>query len=315
MVVTTRGNGVPSGTPTHALIQMALVCANLLWVCGTVASKYILYKVPCLAYAQIRVSGGALCFAVLYFAWRRRPRLDWRALDWKSLMVLAVTGSSLNHMLFFAGLTRTSVVHSVLIGSLAPVVVLAMACLLRLEELTVLKFVGMLVSFGGVAALTMRASGMGNGGQLAGDLIMLLSTGVTAFYAIQLKKVSDRYDAVTLNMLAFGLGSLFMLPFSGPGLLHLPWAAIPGRVWWMVVYVVFFGTFLGFLILVVAMVKLTVSRVAAFGYLQPFFGILLAIGFLGERLSARVVVGGALILLGVYLTERNGEPRPEEVAP
>jgi drug/metabolite transporter (DMT)-like permease len=314
MVVTSTEKGV-GGTHTHALVQMALVCANLLWVGGTVASKHILSKVPYLAYAQIRVSAGALCFAVFYFAWRRRPRLDWRTLDWKSLTVLAVTGASLNHLLFFAGLKRTSVVHTGLIISLGPVMVLTMACLLRLEELTVLKFVGMLVSFGGVAALTMRVSGVGNGGQLAGDLLVLLTTLVSAFYAIQLKKVSDQHDAVTLNMLTFGLGSLFMLPFSAPGLLHLPWAAIPGRVWWMVAYVVFFGTFVGYLIFVAAMVKLPVSRVQAFGYLQPVFGTLLAIGFLSERLSARVVVGGTVILLGVYLSERNGEPRRRKSHP
>jgi drug/metabolite transporter (DMT)-like permease len=45
--------------------------------------------------------------------------------------------------------------------------------------------------------------------------------------------------------------------------------------------------------------------VAAFSYLQPAIATSLGIWLLGEKLTQTVVIGGALILLGVYLTERE----------
>lgn len=291
-----------------------MVLANFFWVSGTVVSKTILRQIPYLAYAQMRILGATLCFAVLFFIWRGRPRLNWRSLDWPAILILAVTGSFLNHVLFFAGLARTSVVHSVLIVSLGPVMVLVLSCLLRMEDLTVMKFIGMLVSFGGVATLTMYHGGRMNGGQLAGDLILLLNVAVAAVYALQLKKISDRYDSVTLNTLTFGLGSILMLSFGGRSLLELRWSAIPPTLWWGLLYVVLFGTVLGFIIYFIAMRELSVSRVQAFSYLQPAFGTLLGIMLLGERLTPRVVIGGSVILLGVYLTERerNGNKQKSE---
>jgi drug/metabolite transporter (DMT)-like permease len=45
--------------------------------------------------------------------------------------------------------------------------------------------------------------------------------------------------------------------------------------------------------------------VAAFAYLQPVVAALLGAWLLGERITLRVVAGGGLILLGVYLAERE----------
>jgi drug/metabolite transporter (DMT)-like permease len=47
--------------------------------------------------------------------------------------------------------------------------------------------------------------------------------------------------------------------------------------------------------------------VAAFAYLQPVIAAALGVWLLGEALTGRVIGGGALILLGVYLTEHEGQ--------
>jgi len=48
------------------------------------------------------------------------------------------------------------------------------------------------------------------------------------------------------------------------------------------------------------------SRVAAINYLQPIGALLVAAAFLGEVPTRHVLIGGALILAGVYLAERGG---------
>jgi drug/metabolite transporter (DMT)-like permease len=47
------------------------------------------------------------------------------------------------------------------------------------------------------------------------------------------------------------------------------------------------------------------SRLSAFSYIQPVIVNILGIALLGEHLSTRLLLGGALILAGVYVTERK----------
>ena len=68
---------------------------------------------------------------------------------------------------------------------------------------------------------------------------------------------------------------------------------------------ILFGSVVPYLIYAFALTELAASRVSAFSYLQPVIATALAIWLLAERLTVRAVVGGALILLGVYLTERE----------
>jgi drug/metabolite transporter (DMT)-like permease len=47
------------------------------------------------------------------------------------------------------------------------------------------------------------------------------------------------------------------------------------------------------------------SRLAAFNYVEPVLAPLLGIVLLKETLTLRLVVGGAMVLLGVYIAERG----------
>ena len=60
------------------------------------------------------------------------------------------------------------------------------------------------------------------------------------------------------------------------------------------------------------MTELAASRAAAFNYLQPVIASGLGIWLLSERLTSKVLIGGGMILAGVYLTERE---RGEEKVP
>jgi drug/metabolite transporter (DMT)-like permease len=60
-----------------------------------------------------------------------------------------------------------------------------------------------------------------------------------------------------------------------------------------------------YMIFYYALSKISASRVIAFSYLQPVLATILAILFLGERLTPYLLVGGALVLVGVALAERG----------
>jgi drug/metabolite transporter (DMT)-like permease len=105
--------------------------------------------------------------------------------------------------------------------------------------------------------------------------------------------------------LTFAIGSLLMIPFAARSVLHIRWAKLTFGAWGGLAFMVVLGTVVAYLIYAFALTELSASRVAAFAYLQPVVAALLGAWLLGERITLGVVAGGALILLGVFLAERE----------
>ncbi|MBZ5516909.1 MAG: DMT family transporter [Acidobacteriia bacterium] len=212
-----------------------------------------------LALTELRVAGAALLFAAIYLVWHgpRRPQLTRR--EWGFMALAALSGVAFNQFFFISGVARSSVAHAGLIVAVGPVMVLVLSCLLRLEALTVLKFVGMLVSFAGVTVLTLGKGLRGNGSYWKGDLILLAGSAVFAYYTILVKEGANRFDAVTLNGVAYLIGLALAAPFGVRSVLEVQWKAIPSAAWWGLGFAIVFGSVVPYLIFAVAMTELTAA--------------------------------------------------------
>ena len=295
----------PAHGHSHALMLFLMFWATVFWASNIVAGKEAVGGFGAMGLGQLRLAGAALLFLTLFLARRGRCELSLSGRQWLVLALVAFNGLTLNQICFINGLARTSVAHTGFIVALGPVMVLALSCLLRLEPLTMLKFLGMLISFGGVAILTLGGAEKGSTAHWQGDLIVLAGSLSFAYYTIQVKEIAHRYDALTLNTLTFALGSLLMIPFAARSVLHIRWAHVAMSAWGGLAFMIVLGTVAAYLIYAFALTELSASRVAAFAYLQPVVAALLGVWLLGERITLRVVAGGALILLGVYLAERE----------
>jgi drug/metabolite transporter (DMT)-like permease len=312
-----------SGTPiavekttargSHGRMHLVMLLVTVCWASNIIAGKEALSGFDSLALAQLRVTGTAVIYAICFFAAGRSPRLRLSGRNWLLLVAAALSGVTLNQLFFIGGLARSTVAHTGLIVALGPVMVLVIAVLIRLEALTTWKFAGMLISFAGVGVLTADKATIGNGAHWVGDLILLAGTAVFAVYTILMKEIADQYDALTLNTLIFVPGAVLMVPFCVRAVAATHWADLRLEAWWGLAFMVLFGSVVPYILFAYALTELTASRVAAFNYLQPIIASSLGIWVLSERLSGKVLMGGVLILAGVYLTERErGEERPPE---
>jgi drug/metabolite transporter (DMT)-like permease len=286
--------------PASGLMLVTTFC----WASNIVAGKEALTGFNSLALAQLRMSAAAILYVLLYIAWRGFPSLRLTKRQWLTLALMALTGITLNQICYIGGLARTSVTHTGLIQAIGPVMVLLLSASVGTEALTRRKILGMTISFMGVALLLIEKPVQGSGANWLGDLILIAAGGFFAYYTILMKKVADRYDALTLNALVFVLGSILLIPFCITSVVETRWDQIPSHAWWGLAYMVIFGSFVAYLIYAFALEKLSASNVAAFAYLQPLMAAAMGVWLLGEKISITVVIGGALILAGVYLTER-----------
>jgi len=81
--------------------------------------------------------------------------------------------------------------------------------------------------------------------------------------------------------------------------------------WWMIAGIGALGTTLAFGSFLVAAGVNPAYRLAYVGYTIPVLAVVLAIVFLGERLTVAVVVGAVMILSGVVMAERTTTHVPE----
>jgi drug/metabolite transporter (DMT)-like permease len=211
-------------------------------------------------------------------------------------------------MCFTVGLRYTSVAHSSLILGMGPIYALVLAVLFRLEKLTLGKALGMAVSFTGVAILASASGGVSrHSPTIHGDLITLCGSLAFALYVVLGKRVAGKYDALTMTTWNYLFGGLIILPIAINRAFALGplsnWQSIPWLAWACLAFSAIFSSTLAYLFYFWLLRYLEASQLSAFSYLLPVSATVLGILFLGERGSWSELLGAALALVGLSLTE------------
>ncbi len=295
----------PSHRSGHGRMHLLMLFVTVCWASNIIAGKQALTGFSALALAELRMLGAAIIFSALFVPVAAQRRCRFSGGKQFVLLVFAAAAMALNQLGFIGGMALSTVAHAGLIVALGPVMVLIIVVVMRMEALTAGKFAGMLIAFAGVGILTSDKTGQGSAGHWRGDLILLGSTLVFAVYTVLMKEVANHYDTWTLNALVFVMTTLMLLPVCTHSMLATRWSALTLEAWWGLAFMVIFGTVASYLLFAYVMRELAASRVAAFNYLQPVIASGLGIWVLSERLTSKVLVGGMIILAGVYLTERD----------
>jgi len=290
--------------PPHKLLYALIIVMVVLWAGNYTVGKVVLRDFPPILLGCLRIIMAAFFIAPLY-GWQQKGR-SWLNADWRYLIVLGVFGVGLNQLFFILGLSRTSVVHSVLIIAMTPIFVLVIAASIKQERLTFRKAAGMLIAVGGVAILNALPSSEppGRGPTLLGDFLIFLAGLTFALFTVFGKEVSSRHSSITVNTFSYVSGALALAPLTLWMGHDFPFERVSVLGWTSLAYMALFPSVICYLIYYYALTYIPASRVAAFNYLQPVLATLMAVVALGERVTWPLVAGGAVIFSGVYLTER-----------
>lgn len=287
-----------------------MLAVTFIWAASPVAGKFALRGFSPMALAELRVVGATTGFLLVYVVLRGWPSFRFTRHEWAFLALAGLNGVTLNQGLYIAGLARTSVAHTALIVALGPVFVLVIACALRMESLSTGKAIGMAIAFCGAGALTLGKPEHATGATWLGDLLMLAGRVAFAYYAVLLKQGSTRYDTLTLSLCTFGFGAIFLAPFSIRAIALTRWNTVAPAAWEGLAFLIVLASVVAYLLFAYVLTVMTASHAAAYIYLTPFISIALGVWLLAEIITSRVLVGGAMILFGLYLTGK-GQQEPE----
>ncbi len=276
----------------------AIVLLVLAWGSTFAAVKIGLENAPPVLFAGLRsVLGGGI---VAVFATARSGLPSLRH-SWPAYAVLTL----LNVVVFFtlqtlAILELPSGLAAVLIY-LQPVLTGVLAAPLLGESLTARKVLGLLVGFAGIVvvsagALDGHVSVLGVGYAVGGALIWSLGT-------IAFKRYAGQVDVWWAVALPFVVGGL-VLTAGG--------AAVEGAdITWTPAFVAAFlyasviGTGLSWTLWFGLVGSGEASRAASYIFFVPLVSLLIGSLLLGETLGVSLLIGAALVILGVWLVNRR----------
>jgi drug/metabolite transporter (DMT)-like permease len=137
-----------------------------------------------------------------------------------------------------------------------------------------------------------------------GDFLILLSAPNWALFSILSRRGLQQYPATRMMFYVMSFGWLFstILLFTGPGIGEIGRMSSDG--WLAVAFLGVIVSGLAYIAWYDALKVIPASQIGAFLYLEPVVTMALAAGMLREPLLFASVVGGGLILLGVWMVNR-----------
>jgi drug/metabolite transporter (DMT)-like permease len=300
---------ISGGTPTeksHTLLYLLIAMMVLLWSANYSIGKIALREFPPLLLCGLRIGVAGLLMIPVYLS--QNGAAAWDKRDLPVLIYLGLFGVTLNQLCFIVGLSRTSVVHSVLIIAMTPIFVLIIATFMKQERITARKAAGMLIAMGGVGilqAIPPVDTAPAARPTLLGDLFIFMAAITFAAFTVLGKTVTSRHSTVTVNTFSYVGGALALAPMTIYEARDFSFARVSPAAWTSLFYMALFPSVVCYLIYYYALRHISASRVSAFSYLQPVIATILAAIALRERVTLPMVAGGAVIFSGVYLTERG----------
>jgi len=288
----------------NLIIAMLLILVSFVW-----AGSFIVVDITTKEMDPIDL--GFLRFLIatplmiLIVVLRKKPLLlPKKELPW--LVVLGLTGVTLLYLFQFLGIHFTNApTASVLINTNVIFIAILSGFFLQ-ETLTRKRVAGIVLSFIGVfvimfSDISKQALTFDNL-FLIGGILMLLSAFCWALYSFVGKRLLKTYDEFVITTYAFGFGTLLYIPFV---ILHLgpvlQQTSLNG--WLAVLYLALTCSLFGYLGWYYALKHIDASKAAVFLNFIPLFTILMSF-FLGTSLTWFFLLGAALIIYGVYITQQ-----------
>ena len=294
------------------LAHLAMLGACTFWgLMSPIGKDAMLHGVSGVAMVSFRVLGGAMLFwlSSLFVARESVPlrhKLQFAA--------AAIFGLVFNQCGFTIGLSLTSPIHASIVTTSMPIFAMILAAVILREPITSKKVVGVLLGCSGAVMLILTSAAAANSkvGDIRGDLMVLGAQFSYALFLSLFRPLVQQYSVFTVNKWMFLWASLLIWPFSWREVAGLPWATIAPTVWLETAYVVVFGTFVSYVLVIRAQKVLRPTVVSAYNYVQPLLAVIVsvAMGIGVFRWSHGVAV--LLVFVGVWLINISRSRRDME---
>ena len=272
----------------------------LIWASAFPSAKIAVQFCPPFLFLFLRFTSAGLFSIILGTYLGQKLEYDPRAILWIIVFGLVQNGIYLG--LIFLALTKIDANVSVIIASIFPLTVAFFSWIIFKAKMGLLGLMGLFVGLLGVLLIMLQR--VEREYEIIGISLCILGLLATTFSTLIITKINIHKNniliIVGLQMLA---GSAFLLPLS---YLFEVWS-ISFNITFLLtfLYVAAFPGIIGPIIWFYLQKEIGSVRYASFHFLVPFFGIGISFLLLRETLSYIDILGVIVIVLGLYLVNKD----------
>jgi drug/metabolite transporter (DMT)-like permease len=228
--------------------------------------------------------------------------------EWAYFALLGFLGITFHQWLQSNGLQTSEASTTAWIVSTTPVFMALLGWLILKEGLDWGKTAGILIAFLGVLVVISK----GNLGSISigrfgapGDILILISAVNWAVFSALSRRGLKSYPASLMMFYVMSFGWLFTSVLFIPTNGFAEIGALTFKGWIGVAFLGIFCSGLAYIAWYDALKALTTAQTGVFLYIEPLVAIVVAFFVLGEAITPASLIGGAVILFGVWLVNRN----------
>jgi drug/metabolite transporter (DMT)-like permease len=305
-----RPGGTAAAVPPALALWGALVTVYLVWGSTYLAIRVVVETTPPLLAMGARFLAAGTLLAAFLLARRGRSALRVRP---RQLGGAALVGV----LLLLGGNGGVAVAEQTVPSGLTALLVAAtplwLVCLRTAarDRPARLSLVGTVVGFLGIAVLVRPGASLGEDVDPWGLALVVAAAGSWAlgsFLSSRLPMPGDAFVATTWEMLIGG-GAMTLAAVAAGELDGFAPSQVSGAAWAWLGYLVVVGSIVAFSAYVWLLHNAPISLTATYAYVNPVVAVVLGALVLDEQVTAAVVLGGAVVVVGVALVVTSERPR------
>lgn len=285
--------------------HLAMLAAAVAWgLMAPVGKAAMEAGISGLMMANMRMLGAAVCFWVTSFFTREEhvPPHDLFMLFFASML-----GIVFNQGCYTFGLSLTSPVDASIMTTTMPIVTMILAALFLKEPVTPKKVIGVMMGSLGALALILSNAGSAQqgGGSVLGDALCVIAQTSFALYLTIFKRLISRYSVITLMKWMFTYAAICFIPISYHDFATTDLTSFSPTVWYEAGYVVLFGTYVAYILMLTGQKTLRPTVVSMYNYVQPVVGSSVSV-IIGMATFGWVkAIAAVCIFTGVYIVTQS----------
>jgi len=281
--------------------------AVIFWGFSFIATKVALKEVNPFTLLTLRFGIGGFLLLPIQLQKDRRFLKTFSSTDWLLIIFLAIVGISGHTLLQAFGLLYTTAINTGWIVAIMPIFITIAARFYLREAITPRKIGGILLSFIGVFLVISKgvfSLSIFCFGSTFGDFLVLISALTWTAFTVGGRGFLSRFPPLAAITPIMIVGCFITFPFTWLQwewniLFHL---SLSG--WISILFLGIFCSGLAYLFWYSALEKKDSSLAGMYLYLEPLVTLIGAYFLLGEEIQWITLIGGGMILLGVYLATR-----------
>lgn len=227
--------------------------------------------------------------------------------DLVKLFFAGILGLVCNQCCYIVGLSLTSPINASIVTTSMPIFAMILSALILKEPITGKKAIGVLMGCSGalILILTSAAAISSKVGDIRGDLLCLFAQFSFSLYLSLFSNVVKRYSLFTVNKWMFLFATILIVPFSANHVAAIDWPNVPALTWVETGYVILFGTYLSYILMMQGQRTLRPTVVSIYNYVQPIVSVVVSVltGMGVFRWSHGLAV--ILVFSGVWLVTKS----------